>query len=94
MEGLELKQRGLDKYISAGEKSYADELYAPGKNITLDSLDYSPYEGAKIIADLRNPPEWNPEVVAKQNSYDAVFDIGTSEHVGNHTLLFKTLLPC
>lgn len=83
LEGLELKQRGLDKFVSAGETPFSDEFYAPAKNIFLDSLDYSPYEGARIIADLRNPPEWNPSIIDNQNSYDAVLDIGTSEHVGN-----------
>jgi len=81
--GFELVQRGLDRFISAGKTPYADELYAGAKGITLDSLDYSPYENASIIADLRNPPEYNPMVIERQNSYDAVFDIGTSEHVGN-----------
>jgi len=83
LEGSELLRRGLDRFVASGKTPYADQIYSTAKNIILDSLDYSPYENASIIADLRNPPEYNPQVLERQNFYDAVFDIGTSEHVGN-----------
>ena len=84
--GLELQQQDLEKFLpkpGGPKRVYADEAYASAKNIELDSLDYSPYEGAKLIADLRNPPEYNSDLLQYQNYYDAVFDIGTTEHVGN-----------
>jgi hypothetical protein len=84
--GKELQELDLTEYISGLEPSelpYADTRYFPDRGVAADSLDYSSYEGASIIADLSVPHEYNQRLKELAGRYDAVFDIGTTEHVGN-----------
>tara|TARA_B100000674_G_scaffold499057_1_gene541379 strand:- start:37407 stop:38321 length:915 start_codon:yes stop_codon:yes gene_type:complete len=85
-EGTELSQLGLTDYlapIGSDSLPYADERYFKDLGVNVLSIDYSDYEGADIIADLSKDPSENSEIKRLSGSFDAVFDIGTSEHVGN-----------
>jgi hypothetical protein len=85
-DGIELKQLGLTEYlapIGSDSLPYADERYFKDLGIEILSIDYSDYEGADIIADLSIEPSKNLDICRWLGSFDAVFDIGTSEHVGN-----------
>jgi len=84
-DGSELQQLGLTSYLAPiGSKvPFADEKYFKDLGVNVSSIDYSDYEGADIIADLSKGPSENFEINRFSGSFDAVFDIGTSEHVGN-----------
>ena len=85
LEGDELAITGLSKADLAqqnGNLPFIDELYCTSNGLKLDSIDYSDYENATYISDLSQSTEHFLECGVGQD-YDAVFDIGTSEHVGN-----------
>lgn len=85
-EGKELIDQGLIDYLPALGSNilpYADLKYFKDRNIVVDSLDCSEYESANIIADLSIPYNFNKAIQQRKGNYNAVFDIGTSEHVGN-----------
>lgn len=69
--------------IDPNINNYADEAYFPSKGITALSLDYSNYENADLIADLTTDLSNNKNIQQHINTFDIIFDIGTSEHVGN-----------
>ena len=69
--------------------NYADESYFPSKKVEALSLDYSDYENADLIADLTTDFSKDKTILEHLNTFDIVFDIGTSEHVGNP---FQSLL--
>jgi len=69
--------------------NYADESYFPSKKVEALSLDYSDYENADLIADLTTDLSSDKTLLRHLNTFDIVFDIGTSEHVGNP---FQSLL--
>ena len=73
------KDMGLNlKFDSAHGNDYTEEFFKIlGANKT-DSLDYSDYESATILADLNEPL---PSTMHK--GYTAVLDSGTLEHVFN-----------
>jgi hypothetical protein len=50
----------------------------------VDSLDYSPFEGAQLVHDLNTPIP-----AAWQGKYDVVYDGGTLEHVFNFPTALK-----
>ena len=83
--GVELELLNLNRFIGSSENTtpYSDVEYFPSRGIKMDSLDISPYEGANIIADLGVGPAENDQLSQYYEAYDAVFDIGTTEHVGN-----------
>jgi SAM-dependent methyltransferase len=67
--------------------TYADNLFRYLGAETVDSMDYSDYEGAGIIHDLNQPlPE------SLKSSYDVVFDAGTLEHVFNFPVAIKSCM--
>ena len=59
------------------DQKYIDKILLKQFNsLSVDSVDFSDFEEATIIADLNKPME-------KKNSFDTVIDFGTSEHVFN-----------
>jgi SAM-dependent methyltransferase len=66
---------------------YADKLFKFLGAETVDSMDYSPYEGAGIIHDMNLPL---PEVL--KSNYDVVFDAGTLEHVFNFPVAIRNCM--
>ena len=67
--------------------TYADKLFRYLGSETVDSMDYSDYEGAGIIHDLNQPlPE------ALKSNYDLVFDAGTLEHVFNFPVAIRNCM--
>jgi len=84
--GPELEQLGLTKYsqnAGSGSLPYADESFFPDQGVELSSIDYSDYEQADIITDLSCRAPSNQTIRGLSGRFDAVFDIGTSEHVGD-----------
>ena len=83
--GVELELLNLNRFIGSSENPtpYSDVEYFPSRGIKMDSLDISQCEGADIIADLGIGPAENYQLSQYSEMYDAVFDIGTTEHVGN-----------
>lgn len=60
-------------------KTWAEPLFEALGAKTVQSLDYSGYEGAQLIHDMNQPwPEGRPP-----RQFDVVFDGGTLEHVFN-----------
>ena len=70
-----------------GKTDYAEDLFRYFGADTVDSLDYSDYEGATIIHDLNIPV-----VEALKNKYTCVFDCGTLEHVFNYPAAIKNCM--
>jgi len=59
------------------DQKYIDNILLKQFNsLTVDSVDFSDFEKATIIADLNKPME-------RKNFFDTVIDFGTSEHVFN-----------
>ena len=84
--GKEIIQYGLSGFLSESSTinlPFADEAYFNHMNTIVDSIDYSDYEYADVLADLSIPFRDNDSLKSLEGCYDAVFDIGTSEHVGN-----------
>jgi hypothetical protein len=66
---------------------YAEGLFKHFGAVTVDSFDYSDYEGASIIHDM------NLAVPGGlKNKYDCVFDGGTLEHVFNYPVAIKNCM--
>lgn len=84
-EKSELTSLHLNQFLSTDPSilPYADSTYFAHKNIKLDSVDIFDDEQPTFIADLGIPPTRNIHIQSRRNSYDAVFDLGTSEHVGS-----------
>jgi SAM-dependent methyltransferase len=84
--------RGLSKSeIAAALESiwdpYADKLFKFLGAESVESMDYSSYEGAGIIHDLNLPiPD------ALKLNYDVVFDAGTLEHVFNFPVAIRNCM--
>ncbi|MDR2795991.1 MAG: class I SAM-dependent methyltransferase [Spirochaetaceae bacterium] len=68
-----------DLYDSTNKFPYAEWIFKYFGAETVDSIDYSDYEGANIIHDMNMPV---PETL--KNRYDCVWDGGTLEHVFNY----------
>lgn len=77
--------------ILHGYDGYADGIYRWLGATTIDSFDFSSYEGATRIWDMN---EALPAEMA--GGYDFVFDGGTLEHVFNYPLALREALtlPC
>ena len=71
-----------DQHLAGLEKdrhSWAEPFFEALGAKTIQSLDYSGYEGAQLIHDMNQPwPEGRPP-----RQFDVVFDGGTLEHVFN-----------
>jgi hypothetical protein len=66
---------------------YADDLLMMLGATTVTALDFSPYEGAKLIHDLNQPVpfEWHQQ-------YDLILDGGTLEHIFNFPVAIKNCM--
>jgi hypothetical protein len=66
---------------------YADELFLMLGATTVTALDFSPYEGAKLIHDLNEPvpADWGQQ-------YDMILDGGTLEHIFNFPIAVKNCM--
>jgi SAM-dependent methyltransferase len=85
---LRTEDCGLNELYSATNKfPYAEWLFGYFGAETVDSIDYSNYEGANIIHDLNIPV---PD--ALKNKYDCVWDGGTLEHVFNYPAALKNCM--
>jgi hypothetical protein len=67
--------------------NYAEELFRYFGAESVDSIDYSDYEGATIIHDMNNPVD-----SCLKNKYSLVFDGGALEHVFNYPLALKNCM--
>jgi SAM-dependent methyltransferase len=83
---LKTNLKGFGKYVSdeqvtgflTGNAGYAESFLSFLGAAEVDSLDYSPYEGANILHDMNLPlgEEWN-------ESFDTVLESGSLEHIFN-----------
>ena len=82
-----LEKNGLpaEKFRAAGEGcAYAEPFFEALGATRIDSLDYSDFEGARLIHDLNLPlpSDW-------KEKFDVVFDGGTLEHVFNFPMALR-----
>ena len=76
LENHEKKLFGIDD-SQLNDQKYIDKiLLKQFSSLSVDSIDFSDFEKATIIADLNKPME-------KKNLFDTIIDFGTSEHVFN-----------
>ena len=76
LESHEKKLFGIDD-SQFNDQKYIDKiLLKQFSSLSVDSVDFSDFEKATIIADLNKPME-------KKNLFDTIIDFGTSEHVFN-----------
>jgi SAM-dependent methyltransferase len=82
---LVLRRLGLPP--SEGIPRFVDELLLGMGASSVDAMDFSDYEGAKLIHDLNRPipAEWHEK-------YDLVFDGGTLEHVFHFPTAIKSCM--
>jgi hypothetical protein len=66
---------------------YAEPLFETLGAGSIDSIDYSDYEGATIIADLNKP---NPQGLSQR--FTCLIDGGTIEHIFNFPVAIKTCM--
>lgn len=78
---------GNDSVISGQKLEYAEPLFMYLGADTVDSIDYSDYEGATIVSDLNLPIQDH-----LKNKYSLVFDGGTIEHVFNFPVAIKNCM--
>ena len=75
------------QFFKATTEHFAEPLFRVlGANV-IDSLDYSNFENASILADLNEPIP-----ASLQSKYTAVFDGGTLEHVFNFPQAIKNCM--
>jgi hypothetical protein len=67
---------------------FDDYIAARFKDVTIDTLDASAYEGANIIQDLNLPLD--PSNADRRGMYDMVIDGGSLEHIFNIPEAFRT----
>lgn len=82
-----LERHGLpaEKFRAAGaECGYAEPFFEALGATQVDSLDFSDFEGAKLVHDLNRPipDSW-------KEKFDVVFDGGTLEHVFNFPVALR-----
>jgi hypothetical protein len=78
----DFKKLSLKKY----EDTYADNILLDNFTISsIESLDYSDFEGANIIHDLNLP------IIKLGEKFDTILDFGTSEHIFNIIQNFKNI---
>ncbi|MGD0746115.1 MAG: class I SAM-dependent methyltransferase [Verrucomicrobiota bacterium] len=82
-----LSRKGFptDKFQNPGpECAYAEPFFEALGAVQVDSMDVSPFEGAKFVHDLNLPipSDW-------KEKFDAVFDGGTLEHVFNFPVALR-----
>lgn len=79
------------EHISKGsdDTKYSESLFKLLGAQRVDSLDFSDYEGASIVHDLNNgvPKQYH-------NSFSAIIDGGTIEHVFNFPVAIKSCMDC
>ncbi|MBI5671103.1 MAG: hypothetical protein HZC41_24165 [Chloroflexi bacterium] len=84
----QLKVAGVsEENIRAVVEPYADQLLKLLGAQRVESLDYSPYEGATVIHDLNQPIP--PEL---KETFDVVYDGGSLEHVFNFPVAVKNCM--
>ena len=72
--------------ILPSNEIYADKIMKDYFNLSsLNTLDYSSFEGADIIQDLNIPLE------DTKKQFDTILDFGTSEHIFNIIQCFKNI---
>lgn len=79
-----INENKINNFNSLLPIDYADDLIKLYGAKKIDSIDYSDYEGAKIVWDLNTPI---PEKL--KHNYDLVIDGGTLEHVFNFPMAIK-----
>jgi hypothetical protein len=77
----------LDAKAFLEENKFAEPYFKLLGAETIDSMDYSDYEGAAITHDLNKPIP--PEL---RNRFGVVYDGGTLEHIFNFPQAFKSLM--
>ena len=82
-----LERNGLpaEKFHVAGEAcAYAEPFFETLGATQIDSLDFSDFEGARLVHDLNQPipSDW-------REKFDVVFDGGTLEHVFNFPVALR-----
>jgi hypothetical protein len=83
-----LKPKGSPPlYPPADQKRYADGLFRLLGARTVDTLDFSAYEGATLLHNMNRPLP--PEL---EEQYDVVFEGGTIEHVFNFPVALQNCL--
>ena len=84
--GTSINSQEIDKIFSIGN-GYAEPLLAQLGARTINSFDYSTYEGATHIHDMNKeiPPEF-------MNRYSVVLDGGSLEHVFNFPVAIKNCM--
>lgn len=77
---------GVEKLLKE-DLTYVDPILRFLGAESVDAMDYSEYEGAKIVQDLNKPlpAEWNEQ-------FDLIIDGGTIEHVFNVPEALRTLM--
>lgn len=86
-KNLSRYSRYLINHTDDYREDYSEDLYSMLGAKNIDTVDYSDYEGAKIIHDLNIP--FNVEMNGK---YSLVVDSGTLEHVFNFTTAIKSCM--
>jgi hypothetical protein len=84
--GLRIDRAEAAAMIREGQGYSEPFLRRLGADVT-DSLDASPYEGANIIHDLNEPVS-----ASLHESYSAVIDGGTLEHVFNYPIAIQNCM--
>ena len=87
IEELNRVLRGLERPPADRVPAFADDLFmALGAN-TVEALDASEYEGARVVHDLNFavPSSWHEK-------YDMIFDGGTLEHVFNFPVAIRSCM--
>ncbi|MCL5670595.1 MAG: class I SAM-dependent methyltransferase [Acidobacteria bacterium] len=69
-----------------GTSGYAEKLFEYLGATTIESLDYSDYEGASLIYDMNRPLP-----AEMHERFDTVFDGGTLEHVFNFPVAIENM---
>jgi len=88
-QGLHVHPQNVDRLLNvtgSKESKYCEDLFKEYFGATsVDSVDYSNYEGANIIHDMNTPLPYGME------EYDTIIDFGTLEHVYNINQAFTNL---
>jgi hypothetical protein len=76
-----------EKAAAIMQDSYAEQMFRELGAHTIESLDFSSYEGATVIHDLNEPLPCR-----YQERFDVVFDGGTLEHIFNFPIALKNAM--
>lgn len=87
IEWEELHKKFYDQPQLPDSGGFAEPFFKLLGGETIESLDYSDFEGATLIYDLNSPISQT-----QQNKYSVVFDGGTLEHVFNFPIAIKNCM--